>query len=80
MLAQLLLLKIETVLAPPRPKLVEFIAQATLDDAGKSAFQSTFDASLGDLVASILGEGPWSPAPDTWAIPDGSDSTESSHG
>jgi hypothetical protein len=79
-LAQLLWLKIETVLAPPRPKLVEFIAQATVDDAGESAFQSTFDASLGDLVASILGEGPWSPAPDTWAFPDGSDSAESSHG
>jgi hypothetical protein len=79
-LAQLLWLKIETVLAPPRPKLVEFIAQATLDDAGESAFQSAFDASLGDLVASILGEGPWSPAPDAWAIPDGSDSAESSHG
>lgn len=77
-LARLLWLKIETVLAPPRPKLVEFIAQATGEVAGESAFQEQFDASLGNLVASILGEGSWSPAPEAWGIPGVSDSAESS--
>lgn len=41
----------------------EFFLQAKHDDAGQSAALAVLGVSLGDCVASLLGEGDWKPAP-----------------
>lgn len=60
-LAQILWRKIEVDLNPSRSELLNFISNAHFDDGGESAFRSTFDLSLGDLVEDFLGEGGWTP-------------------
>lgn len=79
-LARVLWFKIEADLASPPQKLIQFITTASFEDAGESAFRATFGSGLGELAASFLGKGSWSPAPDTWGIPGGSDSAESTPG
>ena len=73
-LARVLWFKIEADLAANPQKLIQFITSASFEDAGDSAFRAAFGSGLGELVASFLGKGSWSPAPDTWGIPGGSGS------
>ncbi len=65
-LANLLWRKIEVGLSPSRQTIIDFINAATLDDAGETACQKCFGLGLGDLAASYLGPGDWSPRPDAW--------------
>jgi hypothetical protein len=67
-LALVLWQKIETRLSAPRAAVFEFILNAHFDDAGEAACQDTFGLSLGDLVSSFLGEGPWTPAPALFSL------------
>ena len=48
----------------PREVMDEFFLQAKHDDAGQSAAIEVLGISLGDCVASLLGEGDWEPAAD----------------
>ncbi len=45
--------------------LVEFTNLAKAEDAGEAAAMQTIGLSIGDLVASFLGEGDWKPVMDT---------------
>ena len=47
----------------PRETMDEFFLQAKHDDAGQSAALGVLGISLGDCIASLLGEGDWEPAP-----------------
>lgn len=67
-LALVLWRKIETDLAPSHEQVVRFIIEAQAIDAGEAACRAAFNTSLGDLVADFLGEGEWTPRPDTWPV------------
>lgn len=45
---------------------VDFANHAHYHDGGEAAMQETYGFSLGDLVSSVLGEGPWVPKPESW--------------
>lgn len=65
-LAQVLWRKIEVDMAAPREAILQFVAHASIDDAGEAACQSVFGIGLGDLVMDFLGEGAWQPDPEAW--------------
>lgn len=62
-LAKVLWLKLERDIAPSKPALIEFVRTSHFQDAGNTASLELFNLDLGDLVASFLGEGDWSPKP-----------------
>ena len=68
-LAEVLWRKIEGELSAPREVVIGFIAAADWRDAGNSAFREIYDLGLADLVEDFLGEGDWSPRPETWEPP-----------
>ncbi|MDZ7618385.1 MAG: hypothetical protein U1E05_15375 [Patescibacteria group bacterium] len=65
-LAQILWRKIEVDLRATREAVLQFIAGASIDDAGEESCRATFKRSLGDLVADFLGKGDWAPNPAAW--------------
>jgi hypothetical protein len=60
-LSRILLKKIEEDVRPSRAQLLAFIGQAHRDDAGEVSARQHLGVSLGDLAASFLGDGNWSP-------------------
>jgi len=66
-LASLLWRKIEVALNPSRESIIQFINEATMEDAGDAACQKHFGISLGELASSYLGPGDWEPKTETWA-------------
>jgi len=70
-LAQILWRKIEKEIEVPSQAILDFAAAAHFDDAGEGACQKHLGLSLSDLVEDFLGEGNWTPQPDTWpSLPD----------
>jgi hypothetical protein len=65
-LAQILWRTIESELHPPPEALSAFLGTAHRDNAGEESFQAIFDLSLGDLVTEFLGDGQWTPLPESW--------------
>ena len=43
-----------------------FCAEAKHEDAGEAAAKAVLGMSLGELVAIVLGDGDWTPRPETW--------------
>jgi hypothetical protein len=60
-LAQILWRKIEIDLAATKKEIVHLLEASDRNDAGESAFQKTFEMSLGELITDFLGEGSWTP-------------------
>ena len=60
-LAYSLMFKIERVLTPAKKSLLQFIQHARRHDAGQASAEEFLGIDLGDLVASFLGPGDWSP-------------------
>jgi hypothetical protein len=44
----------------------QFVMQASWRDAGQDAAIRHLGVNLGDVLAGLLGPGPWAPAPDQW--------------
>lgn len=65
-LANVLWRKIEIGLNPSHQTMVTFINEASVNDAGATAFEKHFRMGLGNLAASYFGPGDWSPKPETW--------------
>lgn len=62
-LAHIMMMKLERVLKPKKADLLAFIKDASAADSGEAAARSHLGISLGDLAASYLGPGDWSPRP-----------------
>ena len=65
-LARVLFAKIENGFLPSHDRLIAFIKQAHMRDAGEAAARQIFKFSLGDLAADFLGKGDWAPQPEKW--------------
>ena len=65
-LAQIIWRKIEVDLGTSRQTALEFISSADAKDAGEAACYRLLGVNLGDLAGDFLGEGDWSPKPDSW--------------
>lgn len=57
-----------TRLAGNYDRLRHFATAATVDDAGASAFASTYGEDLRHLLEPLLGRGPWQPDPTQWEV------------
>jgi len=65
-LAQVLLDIINREVRPKPEEFRRFVTQATWHDAGEAAAQEQLEVGLGEIASVFLGEGDWSPRPETW--------------
>ncbi len=68
-LAMILWGKIEVLFSKDVSRILSFVREASVEDAGESACQQQFDFSLADLVMDFLGEGDWGIQPERRSEP-----------
>jgi len=65
-LAQVLLDIINREVRPPGDVFRRFVKQSTWQDAGEAAALEQLEVGLGEIASVFLGEGDWTPKPETW--------------
>ena len=70
-LAQILLAIIHREVKPTPEAFRRFVKQSDWNDAGEAAAREQLECGLGEIAAVFLGDGDWTPKPDTWKAESG---------